>query len=103
MPASTVEADALTVASLRAELGLTLAEMGERIGLSKSQMHEVESTGRASLRVALAIEELSERRIDAAGLNDDVRAARHAAAVSVTPGDGSTGQSDEMSGRVASR
>jgi transcriptional regulator with XRE-family HTH domain len=71
------------VAALRRELSLTLAEMGERVGLSKSQMHEVERSGRASLPVALAIETLSEGRIDAADLNEDVKAARHA--VLVTP------------------
>lgn len=71
----------VSVAALRAELTLTLAEMGERIGLSKSQMHEVERTDRASLRVALAIEELSGGRIDAAALSDDVRVARHGAEV----------------------
>ena len=67
----------LTVAALRTELKLTLAELGERIGLSKSQMHEVEATNRASLRVAVALQELSGGRIDAAGLSEDVRLARH--------------------------
>ena len=71
----------LTVAALRAELKLTLAELGERIGLSKSQMHEVEATNRASLRVAVAIEALSAGRIDAAGLSDDVGLARHPTAI----------------------
>jgi len=71
------------ILTLRRELGLTLAEMGERCGISKSQMHEVERTGRASLPVALKIEELSGGSIDAGDLNDDVRAARHA--VVVTP------------------
>jgi transcriptional regulator with XRE-family HTH domain len=65
------------VQSLRKALGLTLAEMGERCGISKSQMHEVERSGRASLPVALRIEELSQGAIDAGDLNDDVRAARH--------------------------
>lgn len=64
------------VAALRASLGLTLADMGERVGLSKSQMHEVERAGRASLPVALRIEALAEGRIDAADLCEDVRAAR---------------------------
>ena len=68
------------VRALRKALGLTLAEMGERCGISKSQMHEVERAGRASLPVALAIEALSEGRIDAADLNEDVKAARHAPA-----------------------
>jgi DNA-binding XRE family transcriptional regulator len=75
-------APALTVAGLRAELGLTLAEMGERVGLSKSQMHDVEKSDRASLRVALEIERLSGGRIDAADLNEDVRASRNAVGLS---------------------
>lgn len=74
----------LTVAALRTELDLTLAQMGERIGLSKSQMHEVEATNRASLRVALAIEALSivdgTARIDAADLSEDVKLSRHGCA-----------------------
>ena len=64
------------VAALRRALGMTLVEMGLACGISKSQMHEVERTGRASLSVSLRLEELSAGRIDAASLNDDVRAAR---------------------------
>lgn len=71
------------IRALRGAMGLTLAEMGKRCGISKSQMHEVERTGRASLPVALAIEALSEGRIDAAELNEDVKAARHG--IGVTP------------------
>lgn len=71
----------LTIAALRTELTLTLQELGERIGLSKSQMHEVEQSNRASVRVAVALEELSGGRIDAAGLNEDVRLSRHGAAL----------------------
>ncbi len=76
------------VRALRKGLGLTLAEMGERVGISKSQMHEVERSGRASLDVAIAIERLSVEAmadfvegiavIDAADLSEDVRKARHA-------------------------
>lgn len=66
----------LSISDLRAELGLTLAELGEKVGLSKSQMHDAERTGRASLRVAIELESLSDGRIDAARLNDDVRKAR---------------------------
>lgn len=66
------------IASLRRALGMTLVQMGQACGISKSQMHEVERTGRASLPVALRLEQLSGGRIDAAALNDDVRAARHA-------------------------
>jgi len=100
MPASAGGSDLMTVAALRSELGLTLAEMGERIGLSKSQMHEVENSGRASLRVALEIERLSGKRIDAATLNDDVRAARHDADISGSDESGTTGQSGQTSGAV---
>lgn len=77
IPLGAVEADALSIADLRRELGLTLAEMGERVGLSKSQMHDAEAKNRASLGVALRIEELSGGRIDAAAINEDVRLARH--------------------------
>lgn len=76
-------AESSPIRAFRKALGLTLAEMGERCGISKSQMHEVERVGRASLPVALAIEALSEGSIDAAALNDDVRAARHAPAFNV--------------------
>jgi predicted transcriptional regulator len=69
-------APANSIADLRATLELTLEGMGGLVGISKSQMHEVERTGRASLRVALRIEELSGGAIDAADLCDDVRAAR---------------------------
>lgn len=54
----------------------TLEAFGRRVGLSKSQMHEVEKSDRASLRVALAIEALSDGRIDAGTLCDEVRLAR---------------------------
>lgn len=65
------------IAALRRALGMTLVQMGHACGISKSQMHEVERTGRASLPVALRLEQLSDGRIDAAALNDDVKAARH--------------------------
>ncbi len=77
-PACTIDplAGSMSVADLRAMLNLTLEGMGAQLCISKSQMHEVERTGRASLKVALRIEELSDGRIDAADLNEDVRAAR---------------------------
>ena len=72
-----------TVAMLRAELGLTQEAFGARIGLANKASVSLLESGRrdqCSLRVALAIEELSakdgEPRIDAADLNDDVRASR---------------------------
>lgn len=106
------------IAQLRSELDLTLAQMGERVGLSKSQMHEVERTGQASLPVALEIEKLSGGRIDAASLSEAVRLARAACqgGCNLEGGDGSpfhavgnsaegvgaaTGQAGEMSGQVA--
>ena len=88
----------LTIASLRAELGLTLADFGERIGLSKSQTHDAEATNRTSLRVAVEIEALSEGRIDAADLNDDVRKARHGIAITPSSAPPATGQNGELSG-----
>lgn len=81
LPSPDPDAATALVAGLRAAMGLTLVEMGERVGLSKSQMHEVERTDRASLRVALAIETLSASvpgmAIDAACLCEDVRLSRH--------------------------
>ena len=101
--------NARLIALLRRELGLTLAEMGERCGISKSQMHEVERTGRASLPVALALETLAVEAVadfvikavpfSAADLNEDVRAARHGLGVTALPAAASTGQSGAMSGR----
>ena len=88
---------ALTIAALRTELGLTLQELGERIELSKSQMHEVEQSNRASVRVAVAIEELSGGRIDAAGLNEDVRLSRHGALDTPDPAPVSRGKGGELS------
>ncbi len=107
-----MDAPAALVAALRAELGLTLMEMGERIGLSKSQMHEVERTDRASLRVALAIEDLSAELaatrpeitpIDAALLCEDVRLsreslARHGHPVTADADQSATGQARGLSG-----
>ena len=73
----------LTIAALRAELGLTQQEFGERIGLrNKTSISLLESGKRpdCSAKVAVAIEELSRvggaARIDAARLSEDVRLAR---------------------------
>jgi DNA-binding XRE family transcriptional regulator len=66
------------IAALRGELGLTQLEFGERIGLANKASVSLLERGLipCSLRVALAIEELSGRRIDAAMLCEDVRLAR---------------------------
>ena len=68
----------LTIEALRRELGLNQAEFARRIGLAnKASVSLLERGGPCSLPVALAIEALSEGRINAADLNEDVRAARH--------------------------
>lgn len=90
-----------SIAQFRAELGLTLAEMGERVGLSKSQMHDVEKSGRASLTVALEIERLSGGRIDASDLNDGVRASRHGLEVRTPEACRSTGNTEADSRAAA--
>src|SRR3546814_14646415 len=68
--------DAFTIKDLRSEMGLTLEQFGQKVGLSNSQMHEVERTGKASLRCALGIETRSGHRSDAAAFNVDLRLSR---------------------------
>ena len=66
-----------TIRDLRQELGLSLEAFAQRVGLqSKSTVFDMERDNRCSLNVALAIEKLSNGRIDAAVLNADVAAAR---------------------------
>lgn len=63
----------MDIAELRSEMGLSLEAFAERLGLkSKAYAHEIESTGKCTVRIALKIEELSEGRIAAASLNPDV-------------------------------
>jgi hypothetical protein len=80
---SNVEATALppteplTIAALRAEMGLSLEAFGGLIGLaSKGNVSILERGGACSLPVALALEKLSGGRLDAATLNEDVARAR---------------------------
>lgn len=82
---SIIEQPGAAIVALRREMGLSQTQFGAEIGLSsKSKVSEIESSGRASLPVALKIEELSAvggaPRIDAALLNDDVARARAACA-----------------------
>lgn len=72
----------LGIAALRDELGLTQLEFGEKIGLANKASISLIERGLApvSLKVALAIEELSGGRIDAASINEDVRLSREAVA-----------------------
>ena len=109
----------LTVADLRAELGVSLERFAEMIGLgSKSGAFRVEHGELVSLDVALRIEALSMvegiARIDAAILNDGVRAARaacrggcadtdglpdyHSPAITPSSAPPATGQNGELSG-----
>lgn len=68
----------VTIASLRRELGLTLDELAEQLGISsKGYLSQIErGVIDCSVRVALRIEEFSSGRIDAACLSADVRMAR---------------------------
>jgi transcriptional regulator with XRE-family HTH domain len=76
----------LTIAGLRAELGLSLEAFGAKIGLaSKGNVSILERGGACSLPVALVLETLSGGRLDAARLNDDVAAARRCFAAVITP------------------
>lgn len=85
----------LSIAELRNELGLSLAEMGARIGVSKSQMHDIERRNAATLRVALALETMAPGRIDAAAICEDVRLARHGAGDSANLAEVSQGKAGE--------
>ena len=82
---SSIHEPGVAIVALRRKMGLSQTQFGAEIGLSsKSKVSEIESSGRASLPVALKIEELSVAdgapRIDAALLNDDVARARAACA-----------------------
>lgn len=99
--------EALTIAGLRSELGISLDLFAQRLGLnSRSRASEIERGAPVSLPVALKIEELSGGRIDAAQLNADVAAARaacgncvpHAPLDSGGVGGVSSGKDDEISG-----
>jgi transcriptional regulator with XRE-family HTH domain len=68
----------------RTEAKMSGAALAEALGISRGKVSELESGAFSpGVKVALAIEALSEGRIDAADLNEDVKAARHA--VLVTP------------------
>lgn len=65
------------IASFRKELGMTLEQFAVAVGISsKGRASEMERSGKCSLPVALAIERLSQGRINAAALNADIAAAR---------------------------
>ncbi len=88
----------LTIEALRRELGLNQTEFAFKIGLAnKASVSLLERGGPCSLPVALKIEELSGGRINAADLNEDVRAARHGVGVSPALADLSPGKIGEAS------
>lgn len=68
----------MTIAELRQERGETLEEFAEAIGIaSKGRASAIERGVEAcSFDIALKVEELSQGRIDAAELNQDVAKAR---------------------------
>lgn len=70
----------MNIASLRHELGLSLGEFAQKLGLkSKGYVSQLERGDvRCSVSTALALERLSGGRLDAASLNDDVAQVRRA-------------------------
>lgn len=59
-------------------MGVSQEEFAALIGLSsKGNVSIIERENRCGLRVALKIEQLSDGRVDAASLNDEVRLSRH--------------------------
>ena len=54
--------------------------MAKLLDKSKGHLHEIEKTGRATAKLALAIERQTRGLVDAASLNDEVAEARRAAA-----------------------
>ena len=77
---------------------LSLSEFADALGVAKGKVSEMErDLFRPGVKVALAIEALSEGRIDAGDLNDDVRAARHAIRDSFAAAPASTGNIGESS------
>lgn len=77
------------IAALRQERGESLAEFAAAVGCSsKGRMSEIErGLAMPTVAQALRLEELSAGRIDAAALNDDVRAARARPAVTAPVGE----------------
>jgi len=69
-----------TISEYRKEQGLTLEAFATLVGKSKGHMHEVESTMKCSAKLALAIEQATSGAVKAEALNDEIAAARKAAA-----------------------
>lgn len=70
----------MNIASYREANGLSLEAFGALVGKSKGHIHEVENAMRCSAKLALAIEKATGGQVNAADLNDEIAAARKAAA-----------------------
>ena len=70
----------MTLTEYRGTHGLTLQELADRLGKSKSHLCGVEQSNKASAKLALAIERETHGLVDAASLNDEIAEARKAAA-----------------------
>jgi transcriptional regulator with XRE-family HTH domain len=62
----------MTLAEYRLKQGLTLEQLATQLGYSKSHLCEVEGSNRASLKLALTIETLTNGQVPASSLNDEV-------------------------------
>jgi transcriptional regulator with XRE-family HTH domain len=74
------------------------AALAEALGISRGKVSELESGAfLPGVKVALAIEALSNGRIDACALNEDVRAARHGVVITSAMPAPSAGKIDGVS------
>lgn len=70
----------MTLTEYRQKHSLSLEAMAKLLDKSKGHLHEIEKTGRATAKLALAIERQTRGLVDAASLNDEIAEARRAAA-----------------------
>lgn len=73
------EQNDMTLSDWRADQGLSLEALGEKLGKSKSYLHEIERANSAPVKLALAIEKLTGGQVSAASLNREVAQIRDAA------------------------
>ena len=69
----------MTLSEWRTKNGLSLEELGKKLGKSKGHMHAVEKTNNTTARLALDIERLTAGEVDAAFLNPEIAEARRKA------------------------
>jgi DNA-binding transcriptional regulator YdaS (Cro superfamily) len=70
----------MTLTEYRLKHGLTLEQFGALVDKSKAHIHAIEKTNRASAKLALAIERVTQGEVSAAFLNPQVAEAREAEA-----------------------